>query len=280
MSARGLVLYAAMVFGLTPSMAGAQAAQAGQADHADHKPASAKPTGSQTPIAPVTDADRAAAFPDVEGHAAHDRALNLFVLFDQLEWQAGEGGRLDWDNKGWLGGDLNRLWFRTEGEAGEDVVERAAAHLLYGRAISRWWDVVAGIRQDVRPGPAQTWAAIGIQGLAPYWFEIEATGYFGADGRTHARFEAEYELLLTNRLIAQPLVELELYGKSDPLLGIDAGFSTAETGVRFRYEVRRELAPYVGVTWQQKFAGTADLARSAGRQSGSTRLVVGLRTWF
>jgi len=280
MSGRRLVLYAAMVLGLTPAVAGAQAAPAGQTDHAAHKPETAKPAESPTPIPPVADADRAAAFPDVEGHAVHDGAMNLFVLFDQLEWQAGEGGRLDWDNKGWLGGDVNRLWFRTEGEAGEGGVEQATAHVLYGRAISRWWDVVAGIRQDVRPGPAATWAAIGIQGLAPYWFEIEATGYFGADGRTHARFEIEYELLLTNRLIAQPLAELELYGKSDPLRGIGAGFSTVEAGLRLRYEIRREVAPYVGVTWQQKFAGTADLAKSAGRESGSTRLVLGVRAWF
>ncbi len=280
MKAGILVMSAAIVLGLTPAAARAQAPPAGQADHADHQPETPKPAGSSTPIAPITDADRAAAFPDVEGHAVHDKAMNLFVLFDQLEWQAGENGRLDWDNKGWLGGDLNRLWFRTEGEAGEGGVERATAHVLYGRAISRWWDVVGGIRQDVRPGPAHTWAAFGIQGLAPQWFAIEATGYIGEGGRTHARFEAEYELLLTNRLIAQPLVELELYGKSDPLRGIGAGFSTAETGLRLRYEIRREFAPYVGITWQQRFGSTADLARSAGRESGSTRLAVGLRTWF
>jgi copper resistance protein B len=102
------------------------------------------------------------------------------------------------------------------------------------------------VRQDFRPGDPQTWAAVGIQGLAPYWFEVEATGYVGAGGRTAAKLEVEYELLFTNRLILQPLVELELYGKSDPERGIGRGLSSLETGLRLRYEIRREFAPYVG----------------------------------
>ena len=112
---------------------------------------------------------------------------------------------------------------------GGDLAE-AQAHAPYGRAIHRWWDVVAGVRQDFRPGPARTWAAVGVQGLAPYWFEVEATAYIGESGRTHFRFETEYELLLTNRLVLQPLVELEIYGKSDPERGIGAG----EVGERDR----------------------------------------------
>ena len=172
----------------------------------------------------LTDEDRKAAFPDVDGHAVHDSAVHSFVLLDQLEWQAADGGSgLNLDSQGWIGRDRDRLWLRAEGESERGRVGEAQAHVLYGRQFSRWWDVVAGIRQDFRPGPAQTWAAIGVQGLAPYWFEVEATAYVGASGRTHARFEVEYELLLTNRLILQPLVEAEIVGKSDPERGVGAG---------------------------------------------------------
>jgi copper resistance protein B len=260
-------------------------------DHADHgaatdppdRPMPPAPTPSELPpgIPPVTDADRAAAFPQVEGHAVHDRAVHSFVLFDRLEWQAAGGGSGgQWDSSGWIGRDLDRLWFRTEGEGEDGRIGGADAHVLYGRAIARWWDVVIGIRQDVRPGPAQTWTAIGVQGLAPYWFEVEATAYVGASGRTQLRLESEYELLLTNRLILQPRAELDFYGKSDPGRGIGAGLSTAEAGLRLRYEIRRELAPYVGLEWSRTFFGTADFARDSGESSAGPRLAAGVRLWF
>ena len=159
-------------------------------------------------------------------------------------------------------------------------VGEAQTHVLYGRQFSRWWDVVAGVRQDFRPGPAQTWAAFGVQGLAPYWFEIEATAYVGASGRTHARFEVEYELLLTNRLVLQPLLETEIVGKSDPERGVGAGLSTTNAGFRLRYEFRREVAPYVGVSWNNKWGKTADFAEAAGEGTGGARFVTGLRLWF
>ena len=233
-------------------------------------------------LPPITDQDRSAAFPELEEqHTVHDDGIHYFVLFDQLEWQLGDGPNgLSWDNKGWIGGDVNRFWFRTEGEGADGDLEDAQAHALYGRAIAPWWDLVVGVRQDVRPGPAQTWAAVGIQGLAPYWFEVEATAYVGESGRTHFRFEAEYELLLTNRLVLQPLAEIEIYGKSDPVHGIGAGLSELDAGFRLRYELRREFAPYVGVTWNRKFFGTADFAEAAGEGARSTRLALGVRMWF
>jgi len=232
-------------------------------------------------IPPVTDEDRKAAFPDVEGHAVHDQAVNYFVLLDQFEWQAADEGRgLDLDATGWIGRDRDRLWLRAEAGSEGDRLGEAQAHVLYGRQFSRWWDIVAGVRQDFRPGPAQTWAAIGLQGLAPYWFEIEATAYVGAAGRTQARFEVEYELLLTNRLVLQPLVEVEIVGKSDPERGVGAGVSTTDAGSRLRYEVRREIAPYVGVAWSNKWGKTADFAEAAGEETGGARVVAGLRLWF
>lgn len=148
------------------------------------------------------------------------------------------------------------------------------------RHVARWWDVVAGIRQDLRPGPAVTWAAIGVQGLAPYWFELEATVYVGESGRTQARLEVEYELLLTNRLVLQPLIEVELSGTSDPARGIGAGLSTTDVGLRLRYEFQRELAPYIGITWNRKYGKAADFAVAAGEDAGGARVVAGLRLWF
>ena len=234
-----------------------------------------------TPIPPITDADRAAAFPDVEAHTVQDNAVYAFVLFDQLEWQGVEtGGGLNWDAKGWVGRDRDRLWFRTEGQAEDGRVGNAEAHLFYGWAVTRWWDVVVGVRQDVRPGPAQTWVAFGVQGLAPYWFEVEATGYVSDGGQMAVRLEAEYELLVTNRLIVQPLVEVNVYGKRNVTRRIGAGLSTADIGLRVRYEFRREFAPYVGVTWNNTFGETADLAEAAGKTTEGPRLVAGLRVWY
>ena len=252
-----------------------------QQDHSAHRtPAEQKqhPPG----IPPITDADRAAAFPKLNGqHTVHDDGVHYHVLFDQLEWQGGDGATAgSWDNRGWIGRDLNRFWFRTEGEVEDGNVAEAQAHALFGRAVHPWWDIVVGVRQDFRPGPRRTWAAVGIQGLAPYWFEVEATAYVGEAGRTHFRVETEYELLFTNRLILQPLVELEIYGKSDPERGIGAGLSSGEAGLRLRYEFRREFAPYIGVTWNRKFFGTAGFAEAAGEDTGATKLALGARVWF
>ncbi len=242
----------------------------------------AQPKEYPAGIPPITDQDRAAAFPKLDGqHAVHDDVTHYYVLFDQLEWQAGDGlSGANWDTNGWIGKDINRLWFRTEGDSEDGELGDAQAHVLYGRAIHPWWDVVAGVRQDFGPGPARTWAAVGIQGLAPYWFEVQATAYVGQSGRTHFRFETEYELLLTNRLILQPQVELEVYGKADPERHIGAGLSSLDTGLRLRYEFRREFGPYVGITWNRKFFGTADLARAAGDGSSAARFVTGVRLWF
>jgi copper resistance protein B len=278
LSIRVAVLAAlAVVVGAAPA-----AAQGGH----EHPAAQQKPAEKQeypAGIPPITDEDRKAAFPqlDAQGHTVHDGAVHSFVLFDQFEVQAGKSGTaLTWDNRGWIGGDVTRFWFRTEGDIEGGGVSEAQGHALFGRAIHRWWDVVAGVRQDFGPGPSRTWAAVGIQGLAPYWFEVEATGYIGASGRTHVRVETEYELLVTNRAVLQPLVEVEVFGKADPERGIGAGLSSLETGVRLRYEIRRELAPYVGVTWHRKFFGTADFARAANEDIGGARFTTGVRWWF
>jgi copper resistance protein B len=279
---RTSALFLLMVFSASLSFA-----QGTQPDpHAGHvmpaKPAQNGSSEPVTPIPPLTEEDRAAAFPqDLHGHTVHDRAVHHYVLFDQLEWQySGDTRGGIWDVKSWFGGDLNRVWIHSEGASEGSSLEEAEVHVTYGRSFSRWWDGVAGVRQDFRPGPAQTWATVGIQGLAPQWFEVQATLYVGESAATLARFEAEYELLITNRLVLQPLVELNLYGKSIPERGIGAGLSAAEAGFRLRYEVRREFAPYVGVVWHREFGGTADFSRAAGHDIGGWRLAAGLRTWF
>jgi copper resistance protein B len=248
-------------------------------DHSAHQmPAT---VSLPTFIPPITAADREAAFPDVDGHSVHDDAVNYFVLFDQFEGQVGDGpGGFSWDTKGWIGQDRHRLWFRSEGERAGGRFDQAQTNLLYGRAISRWWDVTAGVRLDTLPDTPRTAVAIGVQGLAPYWFDVEASAYVELSGRTHVRVETAYDLLLTNRLVLQPLVEFEIYGRADPERRIDAGLATGEVGLRLRYEVRREFAPYVGVVWNRKFFGTADYAEAAGDRTSGARLAVGLRFWM
>ena len=260
-----------------PAPAAPIAAAPGE-DHAAHQPPAVE---LPTFIPPLTDADRAAAFPEVMGHSVHDHATNYFVLFDQLEGQTGDGpGAFSWDTKGWVGKDRHRLWFRTEGDRAFGRIEQAQTNLLYGRAIARWWDVTAGVRLDTLPNTPRTALAIGVQGLAPYWFDVEASAFVEPSGRTHVRIETEYDLRLTNRLVLQPLVEFEIYGRADPERRIDVGLSTGELGVRLRYEVRREFAPYVGAVWHRRFFGTADYAAAAGERSSSARLAVGVRFWM
>jgi len=250
-------------------------------DHsADQRPADQKQYPADIP--PIADEDRAAAFPKVNGQPpVHDDRVHSYLLFDELEWQSGDGIAAGvWDTQGWIGHDVNRFWFETEGDAEGGGVPDAYADALFGRAIRPFWDVVAGVRQDFEPGPGRTWAAVGIRGLAPQWFEVQATAYVGESWRTLFRVETEYGLLLTNRLILQPRVEFDIYGKSDPGRGIGAGLSSGEAGLRLRYEFRREFAPYVGVTWNRKFFGTADFARAAGEKAGGARFATGVRVWF
>lgn len=201
------------------------------------------------------------------------------VMLDQLEWRnAREGDAVAWDAQGWYGGDYNKLWIKTEGEAPTSA-ERSA-EILVDHVIARWWDAQAGVRQDFGRGPARTWLALGLQGLAPHWLNVEATFYVGEEGRTTARVKADYDLLLTQRLILQPYSEVNLYGKSDPGRLVGSGFSNLELSLRLRYEIRREWAPYLGVGWFRRFGQSADLARAAGEGSDEVQFVAGLRIWF
>jgi copper resistance protein B len=203
------------------------------------------------------------------------------VMLDQLEWRDGrEGDLLAWEAQGWYGGDYNKLWVKTEAERLRGRTLESSADILFDRVIARWWDFQAGARQDFGKGPARTWLALGVQGLAPYWIDAEATFYVGEEGRTAARLKASWDLLLTQRFIFQPYGEINLYGKSDPQRQIGRGISDLEISFRLRYEVRREIAPYVGVGWFRRFGETAQLARGAGEGTDEVQLVAGLHIWF
>ena len=210
-----------------------------------------------------------------------DDPLLLTVILDQLEMRdVGGDNTLSWDGQGWLGRTLHKIWFKTDGERTAGSTDEAELQFLYSKVIARYWDFQLGVRHDFKPSPSRSWAAIGFKGLAPYFFDIDAAAFIGESGRTALRFEAEYELLFTQRLILTPDIEINLYGQNDPDAGIGAGLSDLEAGLRLRYEIRREFAPYIGVNWSRLFGTTADFARIAGEKSSETQLVIGLRAWF
>jgi copper resistance protein B len=183
--------------------------------------------------------------------------------------------------QGWVGGDLNRIWGKSEGAylTDADAFEDAEVQLLYGRAISTYFDLQAGVRQNLEP-ESKTYGAIGIMGLAPHWFELDAAVFIGEGGDVLGEFEAEYDILLTQRLILQPRVEINLAGQSDADHGQGSGFRNGEVGLRLRYEIIREIAPYIGVSYERKFGDTADFAEAAGEDVESTSFVAGLRIWY
>lgn len=231
----------------------------------------------QTPKEPIptpTDADRTAAFPSVGAHTMHgDRAVAMLAV-DRLEaWSRDGVDGQHWELHGWIGGDLQRAWLRSKGEREDGATTSAEIELLYGRSVTPWWDVVAGIRHDTKPGATQDWAALGVQGLAPYKFDVEATAYLGRDGRSAVRLETSYDVLLTNRLILQPVIELELHDRRDLGRDTGAGLAKIEAGLRLRYEFTRRFAPYLGAVHER--VETAD-----GHEDRETRLVGGLRLWF
>lgn len=216
------------------------------------------------------------------GEPVMDRPVIPFLLLDRLErrWQEGRDLRV-WDVQGWIGGDYDKLWLKSEGEdrVGEST-EQAEVQALYARLISPFWYLQAGVRYEERPSPSRTSLALGVQGLAPYWFDVEATAYLSEKGKLSAGFEAEYDLLFTQRLILQPRVETTFAGSAEEERGVGRGFNNVELGLRLRYEIRRQFGPYIGVTWSRKLGDTADLARQAGEEVTERAVVAGLRIWF
>lgn len=211
-----------------------------------------------------------------------DNMVSYQMLLDQIEYTRTRhgGSGFAWDVKGWVGRDYDRLWIRSEGERQGGRTEDGRLELLYGKPIAAFWDVQAGVRHDLGESSGRNWLAFGVQGVAPYWYDVEATAYVADGGRTAFRFKSEYQWLLTQKTFLAPELEANFYGKSDPSRGIGSGLSDASFGLRLRHELRREFAPYVGVNWTSLFGQTADLARAAGEPVTRRQLVVGVRSWF
>ncbi|WP_425408870.1 copper resistance protein B [Hyphococcus sp.] len=213
----------------------------------------------------------------------HGGQVFWYVEGERLEYRSNEGDPVFlWDAQGWLGGDINRLWLKTEGEFDFDAeeFEDAEVQALWSRTISDYFDLQAGVRHDFAPGGDRTFGVVGAQGLLPYLFEIDAAMFISDDGDVEARIETEYELLITQRLILQPRAELNFAAQDIPEYGVGAGLSDIETGARLRYEITRQFAPYVGVSWERAVGGAADFARADGEDPRSVSFIAGVRTWF
>lgn len=204
------------------------------------------------------------------------------VMVDIAEVAIRDGGDgYRWDGEAWFGGDIDRFVLKSEGEgAFRGALESAEVQALYSRAIGPYFNLLAGIRQDIRPTPARTFAAVGIEGLAPYWFEVEATAFLSTRGEAFARVEGYYDQRITQRLILQPRAEVNLSAQDVPAIRLGSGVTTVEAGARLRYEIRREFAPYLGFVWARKLGDTARFARRDGDGVGGAQLVLGLRAWF
>lgn len=203
------------------------------------------------------------------------------LLIDRLERvYTDNGDTTAYDAQAWFGRDYDRLVLKAEGDVARGRLQEARTEALWGHAVATFWDTQLGARYDSGVGSDRGWLAFGIQGLAPYWFNVDATAYAGNSGRTALRLGAEYEMLLTQKLILQPSLEMNLYGKPDEAREIGRGLSDATAGLRLRYEFTRQIAPYVGVEWARKFGGTADFVRAAGEDTQNTRFVAGLRFWL
>jgi copper resistance protein B len=210
-----------------------------------------------------------------------DQAYMGGVMFNRLERVRSSDNTFNsYDIQGWFGKDYDRLVLKAEGEMAGGKLQESRTELLWGHAIASFWNTQLGVRNDGGVGPNRNWLAFGVQGLAPYWFEVDATAYAGNNGKTALRLGAEYDLLITQKLMLKPRAEINVYGKNDPARDIGNGLSDAVAGLRLRYEVTRQFAPYAGIEWTGKFGETANFARAAGAKASETRWVAGVRIWF
>lgn len=257
-------------------------------DQAADPPASPMPAMAQpeSPKPPLTDHAADRFFPPTAMAAArrqltreHGATPQSMFMTNLAEYQARSGG-YRWDGQAWFGGDVHRLVLKSEGEGtrGEGV-ESAELQALYSRAIGVYTDLQAGVRQDVAPY-GRTYATVGFETLAPYWIDVEGAAFLSTKGEVLARLEGTYDLRLTQRWILQPRAEFNFAAQNTPETRTGSGLSTAELGLRLRYEVRREFAPYVGLSWERKAGKTADYARARGEDVETTSLVVGVRAFF
>lgn len=261
----------------------------GSMDHMDHGSAMPAPPASGPPPrameGPRHAADRiysaAAMAPARDELGAMDDFRLATIMLERFEARIGEGQDLYlWDAQGWYGGDFDKLWLKSEGEgAFGGGVENAEIQALWSHAIGPWFDLQAGVRYDVEPD-SRGHAVLGVQGLAPYMFEVDAAAFLSETGDLTARVEAEYDQRITQRLILQPRAELSLSAQDIRERRLGNGITSAELGLRLRYEFAREFAPYIGIGYEAKLGDTADIARAAGEETDRVSLLLGLRAWF
>ena len=219
--------------------------------------------------------------------AVHDSPIETFTFTPKAEFRTGDQpDAFVLDAEGWIGGDYQRFWWKTDGEQETEGAKAGEIELqgLYSRLISPFWDFQAGVRVDRHyRGPARRttgYFVIGLEGLAPYWFEVEPTLFVSDKGKVSARFTATYDQLITQRWVIQPRIDLNAAFQDDPQRNVAAGFNDVEFGLRLRYDLNRQFSPYVGVTWRRVLSGTAGLARRSGEDISTTSAVFGLRIWF
>jgi copper resistance protein B len=214
------------------------------------------------------------------GAPINDSPIFYHLLFDQLEGRFGQGSSFRWEGEGWVGTDMDRVVLRTEGTVTNGMLEDGDQELLYSRPVSTYFNVQGGLRYDLDSAPGRGWAAFGIEGLAPLFFHVSATGYVSDQGHLAGKLEGNYDLLLTQTLILQPQIEMNFYSKDDPMRMIGAGLADLDAGLRLRYEINRKFAPYIGVTYENKFGDSARLARLSGESVSPVRFTLGMRIWF
>lgn len=215
----------------------------------------------------------------------HDDQIRWFVFLEQIEFAStSETNAAAWDVQAWVGGDYNRIWFKSEGDATDAAGGEFEVQALYSRLVTPYWDFQVGVRYDRQlgagPNLERAQFVVGFQGLAPYWWEMEPVVFISEDGDVSVRVEASYDLLLTQRLILQPQVEINLAASTVEEWGVGTGLNDLSADLRLRYEIRREFAPYLGVSWFRRFGKTADVARSAGERVAELAILGGVRIWF
>lgn len=276
---RGLLAGAALLLAATAVRPGLAQEAASPPAEVEEMPRSVEKV--RDPEGPVTAEDLTTGNIDVPGEPVHDNYIRYFARVDRLEYQSNEGdAKYVWDVFGYAGGDYNKLWLKSEGEGlFEERLETAELQVLYSRAILPYWDVQAGVRHDFRPNPSRTYGVLGLEGLNAFWFEVETALFVSNEGDLSARLEAEFDQLITQRLILQPRLELNLQAQEVSELGLGAGLTDYEAGLRLRYEFAREFAPYIGVSWLQRVGETADKLPSDD-DAGKLSFVAGVRMWF
>ncbi|MEJ7927770.1 copper resistance protein B [Sphingobium sp. AN641] len=260
---------------------------AAQPDHSGHQDHAMLPA----PPAPPSPGDHAA--DAIFGGAAMARAraslaresggmAHAMLLIDRLEWQARKGADgYTWEAEMWVGGDIDRLTIKSEGEGiAGGPLDDAEVQALWSHAVDPWWNLQLGVRQDIRPAPARSYVAAGIEGLAPYWFKVTATAFLSDKGDLMGRVEASHDVRLTQRVIATPRIEARFSAQDVAEQGIGAGLSELELGLRLHYAFSPRLAPYVGVEWAGALGDSARYARAAGDDARRTSMVTGVRLWF